>query len=88
MRRGPHTEWPGSVVFIGAATGVFCRRFVGAEGSAAMCVRLEEDGPVVEEFELSFWLAAGRNFCRGTTLVTTAQFTAAYFWLLSQIEVV
>ena len=23
-RRGPHAEWPGSVVFIGAATGVFC----------------------------------------------------------------
>ena len=38
-----------------------------------MCVRLEEDGPVVEEFELSLWLAAGRDFCRGTTLVTTAQ---------------
>jgi hypothetical protein len=33
----------------------------------------------VEEFELPLWLAAGRSFCRDTTLVTTARFTAASF---------
>jgi hypothetical protein len=31
MRRGPHAEWPGSVVCIGAATRVFCRSGVGVE---------------------------------------------------------
>jgi hypothetical protein len=40
----------------------FCRRFVRAGGSTTLCVRLEDDGPMVEEFELSLWLAAGRDF--------------------------
>ena len=44
-----------------------------------MCVRLEGDSPLVEEFELPLWLAAGRGFWRGTTLATTALFAAASF---------
>ena len=44
-----------------------------------MCVQLEGDSPLVEEFELPLWLAAGRGFLRGTTLATTAQFVAASF---------
>ena len=44
-----------------------------------MCLRLEGDSPLVEEFELSLWLAAGRGFWRGTALATTAQFAAASF---------
>jgi hypothetical protein len=44
-----------------------------------MCVRLEVDRPVVEEFELSLWLATGHDFRRGTTLVLTTQFSATYF---------
>ena len=39
-----------------------------------MCVQLEGDSPLVEEFELPLWLAAGRGFWRGTSLTTTAQF--------------
>jgi hypothetical protein len=54
------------VVCIGAMTGVFCQRFIGAEGSAALCVRLEVDGFVVEELKLSLWLAAGRVCRHGT----------------------
>jgi hypothetical protein len=77
MRRGPHAEWPGSVACIGAMTGVLCRRFVGTGGSATFFVRLEVDGPVVEELELSLWLGAGRVCWRGTTLVTAAQFMVA-----------
>jgi hypothetical protein len=42
-------------------------------------VRLEDDGLVVEEFELSLWLAAGSDFCRDTTLVTTTRFAATSF---------
>jgi hypothetical protein len=42
-------------------------------------VQLEGDSPLVEEFELSLWLAAGRSFWRGTALATTAQFAAASF---------
>ena len=53
-----------------------------------MCVRLEDDHPVVELFELSLKIVAGRGIWRGTTLVTTAQFTMAYFRLLSQVVVV
>ena len=44
-----------------------------------MCVQLEGDSPLVEEFELSLWLAVGRGFWRGTALVMTAQFVAASF---------
>ena len=33
-----------------------------------MCVRLEVDGPVVEEFELSLRLAASHDIWRGTAL--------------------
>ena len=44
-----------------------------------MCAWLEGDSPLVEEFELPLWLAAGRVFWRGTTLATTAQFAAASF---------
>ena len=44
-----------------------------------MCVQLEGDSPLVEEFALSLWLAAGCGFWRGTALATTAQFAAASF---------
>ena len=45
-----------------------------------MCVHLEADSPLVEEFELPLWLVvAGRGFWRGTALATTAQFAAASF---------
>ena len=45
-----------------------------------MCVQLEGDSPLVEEFELPLWLVvAGRGFWRGTALATTAQFAAASF---------
>ena len=50
-----------------------------------MCVRHEDDNPVVEEF----WFAA--HACSGLQLLalaTTAQFFVAYFWLLSQVVVV
>ena len=53
-----------------------------------MCVQLERDSPLVEEFELQLWLAAGRDIWRGTALVTTAQFASGFFWLLSQIVAV
>ena len=37
-----------------------------------MCVQLEGDSPLVEEFELPLWLVvAGRGFWRGTALATT-----------------
>jgi hypothetical protein len=61
---------------------IFCRRFVGA-GGRRPSVRLEIDGPVVEEFELSLWLAVGRDFWHDTSLVMTLQFTMTYFRLLS-----
>ena len=48
-----------------------------------MCARLEGDSPMVEEFELPLRPAAGRDIWRGTSLVTTAQFTSGFFWLLS-----
>ena len=44
-----------------------------------MCVQLEGDSPLVEEFELPLGLAAGRGFWHGTVLATTAQFAAASF---------
>ena len=45
-----------------------------------MCVQVEGDSPLVEEFELPLWLVvAGRGFWRGTALATTAQFAAASF---------
>ena len=53
-----------------------------------MCVRLEGDNPIVEEFELPLRPAAGRDICRGTALVTMAQFTGGFFWLLSQFVAV
>jgi hypothetical protein len=36
-----------------------------------VCVRLEGDGPMVEELVLLLMLAAGRDFWRGSSLVTT-----------------
>ena len=57
-------------------------------GDRRLCVRLEDDHPVVELFELSLKIVAGRGIWRGTTLVTTTQFTMAYFRLLSQVVVV
>ena len=42
-------------------------------------MQLKGDSPLVEEFELSLWLAAGRGFWRGTALAMTAQFVAASF---------
>jgi hypothetical protein len=51
-------------------------------------VRLEDEGPVVEEFKLPLWLAAGRGFGRDTALVTTARFTAASFRSSPRMEVV
>ena len=50
-----------------------------------MCVQLEGDSPLVEEFEFPLWLAAGRGFLRGTALATTAQFAGGLFWLLSRV---
>ena len=50
--------------------------------------RLEGDSPMVEEFELPLRPAAGRDFWRGTVLMTTAQFAGGFFWLLSQVVVV
>lgn len=48
-----------------------------------MCVQLEGDDPVVEEFEMLLNLAVGDDFRCGTTLVTTMQFMSGLFWLLS-----
>jgi hypothetical protein len=42
-------------------------------------VRLEGDGPMVEELELLLKIAVGREFWRDTTLVTTAQLTGGFF---------
>ena len=50
-----------------------------------MCVRLEGDSPMVEEFGLPLRPAAGRDIWRGTTLVMTAQFAGGFFRLLSQV---
>jgi hypothetical protein len=44
-----------------------------------VCVRLEGDGLMVEEFEMLPLLAAGCDFRRGTMLATTAQFTGGFF---------
>ena len=44
-----------------------------------MCLQLEGDSPLVEEFELPLWLAAGRGFWRGTALATTARFVGGFF---------
>ena len=73
VRRGPHAEWPGLVVFIGAVMGVFCFRNARAGRSTIMGVRLEGDSPVVEEFRWLFELAAGCGLWCGPALVTTAQ---------------
>ena len=73
VRRGPHAEWPGLVVFIGAVMGVFCCRNAGAGGSTVMGVWLEGDSPVLEEFRWLLSLAAGCGLWRGPALVTTAQ---------------
>ena len=43
---------------------------------------------MVEEFEMPLRLVAGRDFWRGTTLATTAQFAGGFFWLLSQLVAV
>jgi hypothetical protein len=51
-------------------------------------VRLESDGPLVEEFGLPLRLVAGRDFWRGTALVMTAQFAVVCLGLLSQVVVV
>ena len=53
-----------------------------------MCVRLEGDSSMVEEFGLPLRSAAGHDIWRGTALVTTAQFSMVYFQLFSQVVVV
>ena len=53
-----------------------------------MCVRLEGDSPMVEEFGLPLRPAAGHDIWRGTALVTTTQFAGGFFWLLSQVVAV
>jgi hypothetical protein len=73
----------GKVVCIDIVAGVFHRSKTRVGGSTVVCVRLEEDNPVVEEFGLSLWLVAVRDIWHGTSLVTTTQFAA-----LSQVEVV
>ena len=87
MWRGPHALSVQDVC-VDATTGVFCRSKAGAGGSTVVCVRLEDDHPVVEEFELSLRIAAGGGIWHGTTLVMMAQFAVAYFQLLSQVVVV
>ena len=72
VRHGPHVEWPGLVVFIGAVMGVFCCRNARAGGSTIMGMRLEVDSPVVEEFRWLLRLAAGYSLWRDPALVTTA----------------
>jgi hypothetical protein len=49
-------------------------------------VRLEVDGPVVEELKLSLWLAAGRVCWRGSMLVTAAQFMVAASGFFSRLR--
>ena len=44
-----------------------------------MCVLLEGDSLMVEEFGLPFRPAAGHDIWRGTALVTTAQFAVWLF---------
>ena len=85
MRRGPHAL---SVQddCIDVTTEVFCRSKAGAGGSTVVCVRHEDDHPVVE-LELSLKIAVGYGIWHGTALVR-AQFAVAYFRLLSQIIVV
>jgi hypothetical protein len=51
-------------------------------------VRLEDERPVVEEFELPLWLAAGHGSDRDTVLVTTARFTTASFRFSPRMKVV
>ena len=53
-----------------------------------MCVRLEGDSPMVEEFGLPLRPAAGHDIWSGTALVTTAQFAGGLFWLISQVVAV
>ena len=45
-----------------------------------MCVRLEGDSPMVEEFGLPLRPTAGHDIWRGTALVTTAQFAGGFFF--------
>jgi hypothetical protein len=44
-----------------------------------MCVRLEGDGRMAEELVLLLVLAGGCDFWRGSSLVTTAQFSGGSF---------
>lgn len=44
-----------------------------------MCVWLEGDSAMVEEFVLSLGLAVGHTIQCGTSLATTGQFAVAYF---------
>jgi hypothetical protein len=64
------------------------RKLPWGRRSPIVCVLLQEDGPMVEEFMLLLWLAAGHTFRHGTSLATTAQFSSDFFWLLSQFVVV
>ena len=57
-------------------------------GSTIVCVRLEGDSPMVEEFRLPLRPVAGHDIWRGTPLVTTAQFAGGFFWLISQVVAV
>jgi hypothetical protein len=88
VRRGPLAEWPGSVILLGVATGVFRRSNAGAGGSTVVCVLLESDSPLVKELWLPLRLAAGRDFWRGTTLATIVQFAMVCFGLFSHVVVV
>jgi hypothetical protein len=81
MRRGPHAEWPGSVVFIGAAMGVYYRSNVGAERLTAMCVQLVGDSSWWRSFG-GLSACSGCGFGRGTVLVMTARVAAASLALL------
>ena len=53
-----------------------------------MCVLLEGDSPMMEEFGLPLRPAAGHDIWSGTALVTTAQFAGGFFWLLFQVVAV
>jgi hypothetical protein len=87
MRRGPHAEWPGSAVFVCAATRGFCRSFVGVRGSATMSMRLVGDSP--------WWRGSGGLFSlqRAAALAVAQRWwqqrwLSRLLWLFSQVVVV
>ena len=54
----------------------------------AVCVRLEGDSPLVEEFELPLWLAAGRGFLAWHSVGDDGAVRGGFFRFLSQFVVV